>query len=309
MMSGIVSINGVVSPLENAKISVLDRGFLYGDSVFEVFVGFQNQILDTEAHLERLRHSAEELRMTIPWSNDELRAELLQLTAQYPAPKKNIRLIVSRGEGMGISASASLKPNKVIFILPAKTETLATYKDGLKLKSKSLNFTERGPAAKTSNYLKSIIALEVLSRDKVDDVLWVNSSGEITEASTANIFFLGRQGDLLEVATPHIQSGILPGITRAKLIALLNMARIPVTERVIYADELPRFDEAFLCSTVRGLVPVTLIDQHRLHTTRPSCIFKEIERLYFASVERDLGYRVEWNSGAVVPKIDQSYPN
>ena len=77
----------------------------------------------------------------------------------------------------------------------------------------------------------------------------------------------------------------------------MQNAGIPVQEQTIFVDELPRFDEAFVCSTVRGLVPVSTIDKHKLHTARPGSVFRHIERLYMTWVETQLGYRVDWGTG------------
>jgi branched-subunit amino acid aminotransferase/4-amino-4-deoxychorismate lyase len=113
-----------------------------------------------------------------------------------------------------------------------------------------------------------------------DDVLWVNGDGEVAEATWANIFLIGRTGDLVEIATPALASGLLAGIVRRRIAELLNTAKIPVTERVVTIDELPRFDEAFVTSSIRGLVPVLQIDRHRLQTLRPNAVFHHIARLY-----------------------------
>ena len=81
------------------------------------------------------------------------------------------------------------------------------------------------------------------------------------------------------------------------MIELMQNAGIPVQEQTIFVDELPRFDEAFVCSTVRGLVPVSAIDKHKLHTARSGSVFRHIERLYMTWVETQLGYRVDWATG------------
>ena len=111
-------------------------------------------------------------------------------------------------------------------------------------------------------------------------MLWVNGDNEITEATWSNIFLIGRTGDLVEIATPPASSGILEGITRQRVIELLEKAKIPVTVRIITEDEIPRFDEAFLTSSIRGVVPLNQIGSHRLHTLRPNAVFHHIARLY-----------------------------
>jgi branched-chain amino acid aminotransferase len=102
-----------------------------------------------------------------------------------------------------------------------------------------------------------------------DDLLWCQPSGEILEASTANISFIGREGDALPILTPPPASGILQGITRTRILTLLKDAKIYAQEMILTIDELPRFDEASLTSKLRWLIPISQIASHPLHTARP----------------------------------------
>lgn len=301
-MSGLVSVNGRITSLAEACIPADDRGFLFGDNVFEVIVAFGTKTLDLDAHLSRLESSADMHDISIPWSRAELRFEIESLLEQSRLPKAYIRLVVTRGCGFGLATSSDLVPNKFIYCLPAKQEKNSLLTDGIKLKRKTSGFTHRGAQAKTGNYIQSISALKQAHQENFDDILWTNSEGEFTEASTSNVFFIGRTGDLVEIATPPSTSGLLLGITRSRIIQLLESAKIPVTERVINWEELARFDEAFLCSTVRGLIPVASIDRHRLHSARSQSVFRHIERLYSTWVETELGYRVNWNTGEKLAK-------
>jgi len=298
-MDGMISVNGKISLPQDAVIPVLDRGFLFGDNIFEVFVAFGNEVLDLVPHLDRLRRSAAKHDIPIPWSNQELEFEIRSLIETHEAPKKYIRLVITRGYGIGLYTPEDSIPNKVIYCLPAKQESSEILENGLKLKRKIANFTERGASAKTGNYIRSITALKEVKAEGYDDVLWTNGDHEITEATTANVFLIGREGDLVEIATPPAQSGLLLGITRSRIINLLESAKIKVTERIISADELARFDEGFLCSTVRGLVPIQAIDKHRLHTTRKNAVFNHIRSLYMTWVQTQLGHRVDWNTGEI----------
>src|SRR5690606_38477327 len=138
------------------------------------------------------------------------------------------------------------------------------------------------------NYSKSVAGLERARHEGYDDILWTNADGEITESSIANIFFIARQGDAIEILTPPPASGILLGITRQTLLDLFRRAGIAAHEQLVFADELARFDEAFLTSTVRGLVPVARIDHKRFFTTRPNAVFQQVKRLHGAWVESQL---------------------
>jgi branched-subunit amino acid aminotransferase/4-amino-4-deoxychorismate lyase len=296
-MSDLISVNGLITPPDQARIPALDRGFLFGDAVFEVFVGFGKKLLDVPRHLARLRQSAEAVALELPWSDAELEFELSALAEQLDESKLYIRLVVTRGNGIGLRVPADAKPNKIVYAMRAHAESASTYRDGLALKRVQKGTTERGAAPKTSNYLASVLAVQKAEREGFQDVLWTNADNEITEASTANVFFIAREGDSVEFVTPPPMSGLLVGITRTTLIELMRRASLPVREHIVYADELARFDEAFMCSTVRGLVPINRIDQHRLHTTRPNAIYKHIERLYMAWVTSEVGHKVDWATG------------
>lgn len=299
-MKHLMSINGEITSLENAVIPATDRGFLFGDNIFETIVAFSGKILNLDRHLERLRRSADNLQMSIPWSDEELKFELMTLCEQNPQTKSFLRLVVTRGCGFGLAFEKETVPNKYIYCLPAKVENSSFFANGIALKKKKSHSIERGPAAKTGNYLSSIVAISKSTKEGYDDVLWINRDSEVTESSTSNIFFIGRYGDEVEIVTPSLYSGLLKGITRTTVIELLTRAKIRVEERVIYEEEIPKFDEAFVCSTVRGLVPVRKISEHVLHTTRDSSVYQHIHRLYMTWAEVELGYRVDWNTGKKV---------
>jgi branched-chain amino acid aminotransferase len=290
-LDGVASVNGVLHELSDAVLSVDDRGLMYGQAVFETMVGFGTQVLDVEAHLGRLRDSCEFAEITLDVDDTQISKELMDAVhATSHIAKKNIRLTVTAGTQSGLR-SVPLSHNRMITIRAAKIDPAQN--QGIMLHTRRRQTPAGG--AKLCFYLPEIMALKNL--DSNADVLWVNPAGEVTEASTANIFLLGRQGDFLEIATPHEDCGLLAGITRQKMIDLCTLAKIPVTARRIELSEIPRFDEAFICSSVRGLVPVERIDQHRLHTSRSTASYWHLRRLFLASVERDLGRKVDWDTG------------
>ena len=94
-----------------------------------------------------------------------------------------------------------------------------------------------------------------------------------------------------------VHSGILKGITRHTILNLLNSAHIKAEAKIVLKDEIPRFDEAFICSTVRGLIPINKIDNHVLHTTREKSIFNQIKGLFHTWVSTNIGESVDWNTG------------
>lgn len=294
---GLASVDGALIKAQEARIPLEDRGFLFGDGVFETLVAFGSQILDLDAHLGRLRRSADDILLDLPWSDSELRFEIETLVDAVKAPKSNIRLMVTRGTSIALKITPDLVPRKVIWCRSADPIAADVLTKGISLKRKTQPFTLRGPAAKHPNYLRSAVALAEVQRSGYDEVLWANSEGEFTEAATANIFFVARQGDTYEVVTPPAHSGILEGITRSKMLDICRKSGADVKEAVTFVDELPRFDEAFICSTVRGLVPVAKIDQHKLHTVHENSLFKALHGAYLRLTWEKLGRKVDWSTG------------
>lgn len=290
-----IAINGKVNPVDSAMISVLDRGFLFADSVFEVFVGFNQKILDAKRHLHRLRASAEAIELSIPWTDAELLFELDHLASLSEFPKFALRLVVTRGEGLSLARTSELSPNRVIYLYPGENPPSEWLKQGIRLRKCALGYTQRGPQIKTTNYVKSIKAMQQAKASGFDDILFVNSEGEITESSIANVFFIGRDGDYVQICTPALASGLLPGITRESLIGLFKEAGISCEERIIYDDELASFDEAFLSSTVRGLIPIASIDSMRFQSSRDNGLFRKIREVYERWASAQVGFKVSWH--------------
>jgi branched-chain amino acid aminotransferase len=295
-MNGIVSINGEIFPLEKAKISVMDRGFLFGDAIFEVIVGFNKKLVALDEHLNRLRQSGKRIGFELPWTDEDLRREVLNVYSQSDFPKTYLRIGITRGEGLGIIPNNS-SYNRLIYALPAYASPSRIYSDGIRVKTQSKMSTTRGPSIKNPFSLTSIVEMIELQKKGYDDVLWVNNEQEITEASTSNIFFIGRDGNTNYVETPALECGLLGGITRYHILKLLAENKIEVRESSILQNEFARFDEAFLSSTIRGLVPIREIDDKKFSSTRPTAFFHTIDQLFQNWISQEVGKHYDWNTG------------
>ena len=287
-MSSYVMINGNITIETEAHIPALDRGFLYGDCIYEVFAARNGVVIDYDRHMQRLRHSAQSHEIGVPWSDESIRFEIDNLLTVYPYEYAHIRLVVSRGIGGGLLPSKELKSQKYLYYREAPFPKYEENAMGLKLKTNRNPSIHRGEVAKTNNYLDAITHSKLAEQEGFDEVLWLGPDSEFTECAFANIFFISREGDLVEIATPPSNAGILPGVTRSRIIELLTMAKIPVTERVLTTEELPRFDEAFVTSSIRLIRPVSTIDKHRLHTTRKNAVFWHIHRLYNSWIQKQI---------------------
>ena len=279
-MSLLTNLDGVIAP--TAAIPVLNRGFLYGDSVYEVVRTFKGVPFGVQEHLDRLRQSAAQLYMEIPWSDDHIRAEMDRTLAQTDWPESYIRIVVSRGteSEIGLAPAAQTQPNLLIIVKSIPTDPQLRTEgvhlaivDRLRNDQRALN-----PAAKTGNYLNNILALLESQQQGADDALLLNAQGEITESTISN-FWIVKDGTVL---TPPLSAGILRGITRHFLLQVLAAEQIPHREVQLTITDLAGVEEAFLSSSVRLLVPIRQIND----TVLPQCPGPITQRLWQALLQK-----------------------
>lgn len=296
-MEGIVAINGKIVSESEAKISVMDRVFLFGDGIFEVLVGFQGHLLALDEHIDRLWFSAKQICLDLPFTKEELKAEVRRVYKQAQFPKSYVRIGISRGEGPGLRPPQGLSCNVLIYVLPAVSTSPLLYEKGAVLATRQKFSNSRGASIKHPFYLPGILGLLAPENAQCDDIVWVNQDGEITEAITSNIFFVGREGDKVFVETPHLESGLLGGVTRQSVLRILRDRGVECFESSVLKEELARFDEAFLTSTVRGLLPIARIDEKRFTTCRDRSFFKKVEGYFLQDVYSQLAMKVDWDTG------------
>ncbi|MBC8122689.1 MAG: aminotransferase class IV [Gemmatimonadaceae bacterium] len=261
-MGLLVNLNGVIA--STGSVSVLDRGFLYGDGVYEVVRTFRGRPFGLDEHLTRLRQSAAYLYMDVPWSDAHIRTEVERTLRQAVNDESYVRIVITRGaeDEISLLPGDDIEPSLTIIVRPI-AQRMVLSEAGVHLQVSERLRTDRRaltPAAKTGNYLNNILALIEARRGGADDALLLNGDGEVTEATTSN-FWLVRDGI---VHTPPTEAGILHGITRYFLLQLLRERSIPHRETSLRPEELQTAEEAFLSSSVRLLMPVARIDDHLL---------------------------------------------
>jgi len=258
-------------------LALRDRGFLFGLRVMTTLLIEDGVAYDCDRHLDRLLHHADKLGLPSAMSKRDLQIELEAALLASDRGKFVCRLFLTAGLGALKEDLSSL--HCWINVEPAASlQTVGSSRLALVTDSS----WKRGEHIKTGFYHERMRDLHKAIKAGRSDVLWCNADQEIAECTTANIFLIGRDGDLVEIATPAVQSGILLGVTRRRMIDLLQAAQIPVTERIIYRDEIPRFDEAFTTSSLAGVVAIDEIGSHRLHSSRPTAVVGHILRLWNA---------------------------
>ena len=262
--------NGRLHSAEEASISPLNRGFLYGDAIYEVWRTYHGVIFAWEEHWRRLEMSACALYMALPLTAEQMLGEIRRTVAAFREHAKfsgeiYVRLQVSRGSGaIGLDVALADQPEFVLLVQPCPTVAPGKLHEGMRLSvatSLRRNPVESlNPAWKTGNYLNNLLCLREARSRGADEVIILNQSGEVAEAAVSNVGFV-RDG---VVVTPPLSAGILVGITRDLLLTKVAVAaEIPVREEPVRPADFTEMDECFLLSSTKDVSPVAAIDAAR----------------------------------------------
>jgi branched-chain amino acid aminotransferase len=265
---------------------VFDRGFLYGDSVYETIGTAYGRLFAASDHLYRLERSAERIGLRAPPRATVERA-ISDTMAAAGFPESRVRVILTRGAGKLDLDPASVDDTQlVVIVFPLGAPTAEMYEKGVAVAIVSITRNSplaMDPMVKSGNYLNNVLALgEARRRNKAYEAILCGGDGSIAEGSTSNVFMVTGG----EVRTPPPEAGILDGITRGKVMELCRTNGIPVAERHISPDELRGADEAFITSATRGVLPVTTIDEKPVATGTPGPVTRKLIGLYDALARR-----------------------
>ncbi|MBL9023744.1 MAG: aminotransferase class IV [Myxococcales bacterium] len=269
--SRFVAIDGVLVDPERAVVSVYDRGFLYGDSIFETIRTYAGEPFELEAHLERLAWSAERVGLTLPLGPaalaEETRRLLAEIRARGASGEHTIRIMVTRGEGpMGLDPTPAVSARRVVFLEPMKGPPPEAYLDGVSVITvTTYRPSDAARGAKVGNYLESILAIREARAAGAHEALIVDTRGVVLEGTTSNV--LAIKGGLL--LTPPATLTILPGITRKLVLAAAPDAGLVAREVVLTTADLLAADELLLTSTIREVLPVVRVDGTPIGSGKP----------------------------------------
>ncbi len=296
--------NGRLHPADEPSIAPLNRGFLYGDAIYEVWRTYEDVLFAWEEHWARLERSASALYMTIPVTRSGLLEQIRKTVAAFRAraghvPDVYVRLQITRGGGpIGLDVALADRSDYVLLVQANPSLSPERLRSGLALsQATALRRNARdtlNPAWKTGNYLNNILCLREARSRGADEVVISNLDGEITEAAVSNIAFVAGG----KVLTPPTGAGILEGVTRSIVInSVAPAAGVSVEERAIRPEELEGFDECFLLSTTKDIAPVRRIDSHDFRTG-DSTVTMALKRAFAAYVAK---YIAIHRSGLSVP--------
>ena len=268
-MGLVTYVNGAFVPKEEAKISVYDHGYLYGDGIFEGIRAYNGRIFRLEQHLDRLYDSARYLMLEIPLPREAMREAILETVRRNGLQDAYIRPVISRGVGdLGLDPRKCKTATVIIIVDTIQLYPKEAYERGLRAVTATTRKTRPdalSPQAKTLNYLNNIMARLEANRAGADEAIMLTTDGYVSEC-TADNFFIIRRG---EVWTAPAFLGILKGITRETVMTLARALELPALEKVFTLHDVYTADECFLTGTGAEIGPVTQVDDRPIGTGKP----------------------------------------
>lgn len=281
----LININGDLFKGPDARISVFDRGFLYGDSVYEATRTFDKKPFRLERHINRLFLSAEKISLTPTYSKEVITSEVLKTIEASPYQNLTIRIVLTRGTNsdLGLDTELSGPNNLIIFTKAIKPNPAWWLTDGVSMIFYQKVIEASGSLPKTGNYQENILAHREAHQRGAYDAFLINTHGKVTEGTTSNAWLI-KDGIIY---TPPLADGVLDGLTRKTLIEMSNQGKLPLPliEKSLNKNDFIDADECFITSTTRNIVPVTKIDNHAIQNGLPGVQTLELLKVYLDFVK------------------------
>jgi branched-chain amino acid aminotransferase len=290
-MSGKIWLNGRLVSEKQAKVSVLDRGFLYGDGVYETVRVYGGKIFRAENHWRRLDRSLKGLRMKAPWTHAQLTRACEAVIRANRLQECLVRVTISRGVGeIGYDPRTCGKPTIAVLSSHIRKGLVDLWTNGVEAAIVSVrrnSLKSLSPAVKHTNCLNGILAkMESIDAGAFEGV-FLNPEGHLAEGTISNIFIV-KNG---VAKTPSLDCGLLDGVTRAAILESAKAARIPVKETHIKPAEVYAADEVFLTSTTMEAMPVVRVNGRKIGGGKPGPVTRRLHKSFRALLERELKIR------------------
>jgi branched-chain amino acid aminotransferase len=278
------SVDGCIVPGDEARVSIFDNGFTFGDSVYETLRTYGGRPFALDRHLRRLRGSAGLIGIQIPHPDAELTARLASLLETAANDESYVRFIVSRGVGdISYRFDRIEGPTVVMVVKPFEAPPQTVYSEGLAVAIVSIrrnHKTALDPAIKSCNLLNNVLAVREAQSRGASEALMLNAEGDLAEGASSNVFLVRGA----RVFTPPLAAGILSGITRQVVLELLPGLGIEGHEARLGVDDVRSADEVFLTSSLREVAPVRTVDGRPVGSGRPGPVARRILAAYRDSV-------------------------
>jgi branched-chain amino acid aminotransferase len=277
-----VYIDGTFYDERDAKVSVFDHGFLYGDGVFEGIRAYNGRVFRLKEHIDRLFCSAKAILLTLPMSHAEIMKAVVESCGENKIRDGYIRLVVTRGVGtLGLNPNSCKNPSVIVIADKIQLYPAEFYERGMEIITvptvRNLH-SALNPAIKSLNYLNNILAKIEANNAGCEEAIMLNAEGFVAECTGDNVFVV-KEGRLM---TPPLSAGALYGITRQVVIELAGKAGLSVTEPNLTRYDLFNADECFLTGTGAEIVPVVKLDGRVIGSGKPGPLTRKLESEYHA---------------------------
>lgn len=276
----LVNIDGKIVKPQEAQVSVFDRGFLYGDSIYEVTMTVHDVPFMIEAHMDRLERSAQKIALPLPKARETIIEQIIKTAKAIKAPKCYIRIICTRGAGeITLDPTPEQEGTLVIIAKELPPNPTDWYNKGVWMVVSDVlrNHTRAtDPSVKSGNYLNNVMAMGEAKRAGAFDAIMLNHKGMVAEGTTSNIWMV-ENGVFY---TPPLDAGLLGGITRQSLVELGESTGFNIRQENFTPERMKAADEVFLTSTTKEIVPIVKIDDQLIGSGQPGVYTKKLHAAY-----------------------------
>jgi branched-chain amino acid aminotransferase len=280
-----IYIDGKFYSERDAKVSVFDHGFLYGDGVFEGIRAYHGRVFKLKEHIDRLFYSAKAILLEMPMTHEKISRAVIEACRANKIRDGYIRLVVTRGVGtLGLNPRSCKNPSVIIIADKIQVYPQELYSRGMEIVTvptvRNLH-SAVNPAIKSLNYLNNILAKIEANNAGVEEAVMLNAEGFVAECTADNLFIV-KNGELF---TPPLSAGALYGITRQTVIELARQNGLKVSEPNLTRYDLFCADECFLCGTGAEIMPVIKVDNRVIGTGKPGTVTRNLVSEYHALTE------------------------
>ena len=287
-----VYLNGRIVSEADAKISVLDHGFLYGDGVFEGIRAYNGRIFCIDEHIDRLYESAESIMIKIPLNRKEMKNAIIETVRRNDLKDAYIRPVVSRGKGaLGLDPRGCAEPTIVIIVdaetrHPEDMRAKPLSQQGIKVITTA--WRRNGPdilspRIKSTNYLNNILAKLQANAVGAQDAIFLNEQGYVCELTGDNLFIIKNA----RLITPPLWLGVLDGITRREVLRVAADQGFETAEEPLTQHDLYTSDECFCTATRIEVLPIVWIDGRQIGEGIPGPITVKLMEAYIELAKRE----------------------
>ena len=273
-------LNGNFVELSKASISPLDRGFLFGDSVYEVLAAYEKNLFRLDDHMERLKKNLESLSINIALENSEIKSILQKVCEKNPEENQIIYLQISRGAEAIRNHIPMKETQPTIFICSFELKNVPSEKNDPITAVLNPDIRWKKSSIKSNSLLANVL-YKMHANDEGYDELLMSDDGFLTEGAVSNLFCVKEN----KVFTPPLESNILPGVTRKVIIEIIKDINLSCEEVKIDEEFLFNSDELWITNTTKGILPVIKVNNKKIGNGAKGEIYRSVMKAFLRKIE------------------------